>query len=279
MNKERRDEREAKRIVENVLGVALEHADKHGGVDYLSADGRHAVEVTRVTDGRRRAGRVALDTSREADEPAGDLRTCWLTFAPDTQPGLKTFVQRVHPALMELEQAGETSFERQRAAVHVIQRGPLSHIYRPLIEAGVERASAVPDHAHRRHAHRVIPTLGSGGTSSGSDQALGLLTDALGEKQDNPKKLLASGVEHRRLFVWIDADTRFDIARPLSHEAPSWHDGFGLPSTPPALDTAITHLWVVHQGSRMGWFWDGQAWQGLRDRTENSQASSPTSIC
>lgn len=47
MNKERRDERDAKAIVEKTLEIELEHADKEGGVDYRSTDGRHAVEVTR----------------------------------------------------------------------------------------------------------------------------------------------------------------------------------------------------------------------------------------
>lgn len=271
MNKERPDERDAKQIVEKVTGIALEHADTNGGVDYLSRDGRHAVEVTRVTDGRKRAGRKALAVSREAGTPDGDLQTCWLVFIPETQPRLKAFVQRVHSALVELERAGETYFERERAGIHVIQRGPLSHIYQPLLASGVERASAVPNHAHRRHTHRVIPSLGSGGSSSGSDQTLDLLVEVLSNSEDNPKKLRASGAEHRHLFVWLDDDSRLDIARPLSHEAPSWgEDRFGTPSKPPALDLAITHLWVVHQRSRMGWLWDGKTWQKLPELTEGS---------
>jgi hypothetical protein len=64
MNKERRDERYAKAIVEKTLKIELEHADKEGGVDYRSTDGRHAVEVTRITEGRKRAGRDALNVSR-----------------------------------------------------------------------------------------------------------------------------------------------------------------------------------------------------------------------
>lgn len=203
--------------------------------------------------------------------PAGELRTCWLVFVPETQSKLKVFLQRVHPALVELEGAGETLFEQERAAIHLMQQGPLSHVYQPLIAAGVERASAVPNHAHRPHTHRVIASLGSGGSSSGSDQALDLLIKALDKKEDNPKKLKASGAEERHLFVWLDDDTRLDIARPLSREAPSWVDErFGTPSSPPALDSAITHLWVVHQRSRMGWLWDGRTWRKLPGLSESS---------
>jgi hypothetical protein len=71
MNKERRDERDAKAIVEKTLEIELEHADKEGGVDYRSTDGRHAVEVPRITDGRGRAGRDALNVSRRTDTPEG----------------------------------------------------------------------------------------------------------------------------------------------------------------------------------------------------------------
>lgn len=266
MNLERPNEREAKRIVEKVTGMALKHADANGGVDYLSTDGQHAVEVTRITDGRRRAGRDALAASPAAGMPDGELQTCWLVFTSDTQPRLKAFRQRVHVALVDLERAGETFFDRGRAGTHLIEGGPLSRIYQPLLDAGVERASAMPIHAHKRHAHRVIPSLGSGGSSSGSDPALDLLIEMLSRKEDNPKKLEASGVAHRHLFVWLDDDTRFDIARPLSHEAPSWgEERFGTPSTTPALDPAITHLWVVHESSRMGWLWDGKTWQELHD--------------
>lgn len=266
MNKERPDERDAKNVFEGVTGIELEHADHFGGVDYLSIDGEHAVEITRVTTGGRRAGRDALERSRRAEERGGDLQTCWLAFAPDTVRGLKSFMQRVRPAIVELELAGETFFERQRAAVHVIQRGPLSHVYRTLLDAGVERATAVPNHSHRSHIHEVIPTLGSGGSSSGSDEALDLLVEELSKAVDNPKKLEASEAPFRHLYVWLDNDTRFNISRPLSRDAPSWRDEeFGVPSRMPLLDPAITHLWVVHERSRQGWLWDGEAWRPLRD--------------
>lgn len=266
MNKERPDETDAKSIIEKVLGLELEHADHTGGVDYLSSDGRHAAEVTRVTNGAKRAGRAALDRSRKGGVPEGDLQTCWIAFVPETQSGLMTLHQDIHPAVVELERAGKSGYERQNAALHVLRGGPLSATYRVLLDAGVELASAVPDHARRPHAHRVIPSLVSGGSASGSNDAAARLTQALDAKPDNPSKLRASGREHRHLFVWIDDDTRFDISRPLSREAPSGSDSeFGLPTTSPVLDPAVTHLWVVHQGSRRGWLWDGSTWRDLND--------------
>ncbi|MBO1740722.1 hypothetical protein [Leifsonia sp. TF02-11] len=266
MNREHPDEIDAKEIVERVLEVLLEHADKYGGVDYRSVDGRIALEVTRVTDGWKAASRSALRASRDAGVPEGELQNCWLVFASETQSGLKTFLQRVHPLLLQLEAAGEQSFWDQPAQVHVLERGPLFDIYLPLLQAGVERALAAPhhDHADPSHSHRIIPSLGGGGSVGGSDEALAGLVAELGRKPDNPAKLSSSGAEQRHLFVWLDDDSRFDIARPLSRDAPTWDDGqFGLPSLAPRIDPAVTHLWVVHQRSRRGWLWDGTSWRSL----------------
>ncbi|MFZ4842101.1 hypothetical protein [Mycetocola saprophilus] len=267
MNKERDDERAAKLVIEAVLSICLSHADHTGGVDYVSVDGRHAVEVTRVTDGEKRAGRSALRWAKRAGMPEGDLQTCWLVIVPEGQSGLKTFRRDVYPAIIELEKAGETVFWRQIAALHMLEGGPLSEPYKILLEAGVESASAVPDHSHKKQEHRVIPLLNSGGSSSGSNHAVAQLAAALKRKPDNPDKLKDSGKEHRHLFVWIDDDTPLVISRPLARDAPAWSDGeYGVPTVPPQLDAVITHLWIAHEGTGRGWLWDGAAWCEINGR-------------
>lgn len=269
MNQERPNEAHAKRIVEQVMGIQLDHADTHGGVDYLTPDGTVALEVTAVTDGEKDGARQALRKSVNKGLPAIALQGCWLVFTGEAQPRMKTFVQRVQPAIAELELAGETDFFDQRAAIHVLEERELSHIYRPLLEAGVERASYVPHAPHvddPDHIHQLHVLMGGGGSISGSDEALDRLTEALSEKNDNPKKLRESNAEQRHLFVWLNYDTAFNIARPLQHDEPSWAGGeWGVPSTEPQLDPAITHLWIVHQGSRRGWLWDGESWRELSD--------------
>jgi hypothetical protein len=269
MNQERPNEADAKQIVERVMGVELEHADTRGGVDYLSPDGTVALEVTAVTDGAKKGARDALRKSEAKGAPTTELQGCWIVFAADMQAGMKTFVQRVKPAITELEFAGESYFDEQPAARHVIQEGELSHIYRPLLEAGVERAVYKPHPKHPEdpdHVHRVWISTGSGGSVSGSDESLDRLVEALSEKTDNPTKLRESGAEHRHLFVWLNDDTWHNIARPLSHQNLSSADeGWGLPTTEPLLDPAITHLWIVHERSRLGWLWDGGSWRELRD--------------
>lgn len=269
MNQERQNEATAKQIVERVMGIQLEHADINGGVDYKSPDRTVALEVTAVTDGAKQSARDALSKSEAEGSPTTKLQGCWLVFAADTQPRMKTFVQRVQPAIEELELAGQTYFDDQDAAEHVLDKGELSHIYQPLLEAGVERA--VPFHHPIRpeepdHVHHILISTGSGGSVSGSDESLDRLMEALNKKRDNATKLCASAAEQRHLFVWLNDDTPYNIARPLSHEAPSWGDeGWGLPRTEPQLDPAITHLWVMHARSLLGWLWDGERWQELRE--------------
>jgi hypothetical protein len=261
---ERANELDAKQIVEMRLDIELEHADKTGGVDYKTTEGQVAVEVTRVTDGRKEEGRKALRKPDQTRAFERDLLNCWLVFASDTQFGLKTFRQRVRPWLTELEGAGQGTFRYQRTRGLIRVQHPLAVVYRHLLLAGVERASVVPHRYDPLHHHRVIVSLGSGGSVMGSDDAVTLLSKTLGEKTDNPKKLAASGAEQRHLFVWLDDDTPFGIARPLSRpSSSSENNAFGLPVSAPELDPEITHLWVVHERSRRGWFWDGVSWGAL----------------
>lgn len=267
MNQERPNEAAAKDIVERTTGVDLEHADTNGGVDYLSPDGTVALEVTAVTNGEKKGARDALRKSVAKDDPTTELQGCWIVFAPDNQSKMKTFVQRVKPALAELELAGISRFDQQSAAIHVLQGGAHASLYKPLLEAGVEQAAYEPHPQSQddpAHSHQMLVSTGSGGSASGSDEAVDRLMSELNTRTDDPKKLLESGAEQRHLFVWLNDDSPHKIARPLSHTAPS-SIGWGLPTVTPKLDPAITHLWVMHERSGKGWRWDGNVWAELQD--------------
>lgn len=268
MNQERPNEAAAKRIVERVMGIRLEHADKHGGVDYISPDHTVALEVTAMTEGTKRGAREALSRSKSIGSQT-ELQGCWLVFAADNQPKMKTFIQRVQPAIAKLEFAGETSFDKQRNAVRILGGDERTRIYMRLIEAGVERATFLPpsdDSIEKHHVHSLIVLTGSGGSTGGSNDSLGLLMEALRPKVDNAKKLANSAADQRHLFVWLDDDTPYGISRPLIRSEPSWSEkGWSAPTDKPSLDKAITHLWVVHGGSRRGWFWDGFTWHQLSE--------------
>jgi len=269
MNQERPNERRAKRLVELVMQVQLQHHDTHGGVDYISFDGDVALEVTAVTDGQKDGAWKALKNSEARGAPKAKLQGCWAVSVPDDLAQMNTLIQRVQPAIVELELARESSFDKQQAVTHVFMGGPLAGVYRLLLEAGVERAGHLP-HGQRvddaNHTHRLFTSLGSGGSAGGSDQAVELLLDELRPKVDNLRKLRDSGAGQRHLYVWINDNTAFGIQRPLSHRfSTEVEDLWGLPLGGPVLDPAITHLWVVHERSGSGWLWDGQTWQELQE--------------
>ena len=288
MNKERPEERVAKAIIERELGVALEHADKNGGADYRSLEGASptiAVEVTRVTDEDVRKG---MDAWRKADRSkvsGSSLKGCWLIFTAETTPGLKTYRQRLHPLIVQLEEAGIDSFDDIPAQIRAIEGGEHAELFRKLLQMRVERASTRPHEKEVSpdHVHRVIVSVGGGGSATDSDDAVALLTDVLALKSDNAKKLSESGADQRHLFVWIDGATPFAIERALSHGGEGWvrddedsgavtDDAFGLPAQDPHLDPAISHLWVVHERSARGWLWSAdlgwRALEGLELRDE-----------
>ena len=275
VNKERPNERRAKKVVEKVLGVTLDHADKNGGVDYLSPGGTIALEVTRVTDEDVRKGLRAWSESDKRQASGPPLEACWLVFTAETTPGLKTYRQRVQPLIAELEAAGLDSFTDQRAGLSVLEGREHAELFRKLLRMNVEHASRHPRDTDPEHVHRVVVSVGGGGSASGSDESVVLLSDVLALKDDNAKKLSASGAEQRHMFVWIDAATPFAIERALSHEAPLWNadgdSGFGLPSMAPQLDAAITQLWIAHERSGRGWLWDGQNWRALEDLGSDPQ--------
>lgn len=264
MNQERPNERVAKAIVERELSIQLEHHDTHGGVDYLSADGTVALEVTAVTDGWKRGAGDALRRSERRGAPNVSLQNCWIVSTSLDRTALRTFVQRVAPAIAELEAAGETRFSDQKAGLHILMGGPLSAVYRKLWEAGVEDAGSAP-HAARAdepdHVHRVFVMAGSGGVASSSNDAVSQLMDELRSKTDNPKKLRESRVVSRHLFVWVNDDTEWSISRPvLNAAALGESDWWGLPDVNPDLDSAITDLWIVHERSLRGWRRNGEVW-------------------
>lgn len=260
-NKRRADEDRAQATIQAVTGIALDHADVNGQADFLSVDGvTSAVEVTRVTDGERKSTPLALGKFSEHD---ARLHTCWLVTVADSGVRVKNLVARLVEPVLALERAGRGHFMAQRDAVDLIMRVPGSEMYRPLLDAKIDDAVAVDDGDRSDHVHSIHIMLTGGGTASDSDTALELLEDELKKpkRDDNPKKLILAARDQRHLFVWLDWHTEFGIARALQKDDPVH---FGLPSRPPKLSSGITHLWVVHEGSGQGWYWNGERWESVQ---------------
>lgn len=260
-NKRRADEDRAQATIQTVTGVALDHADVNGQADFLSIDGvTSAVEVTRVTDGERKSTPLALGKFSEHDPR---LSTCWLVTVADSGVRVKNLAARLVEPVLDLERSGRGHFMAQRDAVDLIMRVPGSEMYRPLLDAKIDDAVAVDDGGRSEHVHSIHIMLTGGGTASDSDTALELLENELSkpERDDNPRKLLLAAREQSHLFVWLDWYTDYGIARALQQGRA---EPFDLPRRPPRLPPVVTHLWVVHEGSGHGWFWNGIRWKAVQ---------------
>lgn len=262
-NVEREDEKKARRIVESVLRVEIEHFDTDGGVDYLARDGGVAVEVTRVTDGRKRAARSGL--ARSADDTFDPpLASCWIVLVSSTHASTKNLAQRLRSVLADCEAVGISYFYRDEINLYLLQRPDQQALIGRMNNTGIESAWTAPHREDPEHLHEVFLSLTTDGSVGGSNESLANLMGELGTKTDNVKKLQDSGVPNRVLFVWLDGDTPYEIARPLAGEPPTdLEQQFGLPSVVPNLDPAITELWIVHEGTQRGWRWDGAHWSWL----------------
>ncbi|TQS88617.1 hypothetical protein EU811_20965 [Arthrobacter sp. TS-15] len=278
MNHERDDEDAARKIVESVRGIQLEHADVNGEVDYLSNDRSVALEVTRVTEKEKKDTRRTFEKSA-TDGSEARLQTCWTVTVSEVHRPAKDIVQRVQPLVAELESAGLTSFYEQDARNHVDDNGEFSHIYSQLLKAGVAEALPLeerPDCPEHAHSVRISPW--GGGPVGDSNSSLAKLIEELEKPKMRKKaeKLWRSGATERHLFVWLDDDTAGSISRPLSHEPPSRADEeWGTPTDRPPLDSAITHLWIMHERSGMGWRWDGETWWGLHEPQADALLNEP----
>lgn len=268
MNQERPNEARAKRVVERVAGVKLEHADSRGGVDYMSPDGTIAVEVTRVTEKKRIEGRDALQRARKKVTGFASLRTCWRIVLSDLQPGLGTAVQRTLPSLLKLEARNEAAFDWHDGRARIRRDAELEDVYGPLVRAGVAKAWAMPAHGHHAGEHRVIPSLISGGGVGSVDDALHALEKTLADARDNFVKLGSSQARSRHLFVWIDDDTDHGTARALSSLTDGAPGESGVPTRAPQIDASVTALWIVHEHSGRGWLWSEGRWEGIQMTAE-----------
>lgn len=267
MNRERPDEAGARALVERVMDVSLEHADKTGGVDYLCQDGTVALEVTRFTDAEKLRGRAAARSSHGSSAASSHLRSGWVLMVPETQPKMKSLVQSVLPHLRLLEGVDETYFCSHQATIHIRRGRPLSGAYE-VLQAGVKRAGALGDDPtpQKSHIHRVLLSLGSSGTVRGKDEALQGLDAELSARQDNLKKLHAKATEERHSFVWLDDAIPYEVARPLHRLAPDRIPGGEMVlSRPPQLDPIGTQLWVVSEESGLGWLGHREIWTYLAE--------------
>lgn len=257
-NNERPEERAARVVVEEDLGVPLCHADADGDVDYrfTAAEGRSGVlEVTAVTNQRTKSAWRAIDKARSTHGPAPSLRQCWQIWINESEATYKGLLDRLEPALATLEEAGR-HYGRGGLGDFIGSPTAEMHAAAALSREKVTWAMPFPElcraEGHER-PHRIDLVMESGGTASGSDATLTLIEMEVNAKPDNFGKLRGGEVKH--LFVWVDAATDIAVARPFRGGRAAKWEHFGLPTRAPSLLEPVDQLWIVDRVTSAGWVW------------------------
>jgi hypothetical protein len=243
-------ERAAKSVIEAVIrGGRMEfHSDQsHSIVDFdlEYADGTvAAVEATAsvnqqrlVTEARVRKGGHFVGRSQ--------CRKDWFVF-PSVGADIRRIRENVDQYLAAIEADGLSQFHNQADA------DLYASVQRIVEDLNIEGGGVV---------HWKTPGIGLGGLGwSGTVSAhhVQAAVEHEANKEDNKKKLLASGRAERHLFVHID---------PTNSQSWIAVRDLAPPDSPPRLPMQITEVWVAAcAGSVNGWIvWRGNSagWQNV----------------
>lgn len=256
---ERKDERDARMIVERVLNVNLKFADFYGGVDFeFVRNERVAVlEVSRITREESRRGQEAW-LKRGTSVQAPQLRNSWLVMT-DGYPMYKNIGQSLGSALAQFE---AHHLERYEAEMQwwLRQVPTLGEALRALDRRMVRTATSFAcfETRPKEEVSKIHLLPSSAWISDGPNGTVAELATyiASGASDDNFKKLMSVDASERHLWFWVDAHTMERMRHPV-HD-PDGH--YSLPAVMPDLPEHVTHLWLVDDVAKHGWLWtrDGE---------------------
>lgn len=240
---ERPDEAAARRIVESECHVHLEFADLTGGVDYLTLDNSVALEVTRFTDGLLRRD-MAVASGADHVTELGTGYDWHVTF--DGYPRYDGLAGRLYPPLHVLETHGLEHWDPARMAWWA-QR--VETLREAVVILAQERVVDAQARLSAQRPTRLFVSTSGGWTYGGPDAALEVLEAAIAADSKHLDKLQEQAAQQRQLWIWTDVATTGSLRRAFSPEEQR------LPSRPPDLPSAVTHLWCVDEGHNRGWAW------------------------
>lgn len=257
---ERKDEREAREVVEKVLGVELFFADLNGDVDFrFIRDNRQvALEVSRLTRSRDRQG--SYEWSRESKSfDAPQLRSSWLVLT-DGYPRFDGIDADLGQALHHLEIHSLDCYGESmdwwlgrvptlNIALHLFRQRKVRAAY------AYQREGSSKDVEGISKIH-----LGISGTwmSDGPNGAVEELNKCLALPLVTKKfdKLDRAGADERHLWLWVDSFTLGRLREPIR----DFDDHRSLPVVAPDLPSFISHLWLVDDVAKHGWLWAANQW-------------------
>lgn len=256
---EKKDEKEAREIVEEELGVELEFADLNGDVDYrFVRDGKDAVlEVSRLTREDHRQGDYEWGRTVKSFE-APWLRNHWIVVS-EGYPQFSGLWEALGPAIRDLE-------------VHRISRYGesmdwwLRHV--PTLEAALEvfrerkvqAAHPISGDPNSQEAGstKIYLAVSDSWRSDGPNGAVEELNRQLNDRVAKSKfrKLESAHVDECHIWFWVDSFSISRLREPVRDE----DHHLNLPDVPPDLPRFVSHLWLVDDVAKHGWIWADGKW-------------------
>lgn len=262
-NGERREERTAAKIVEDLYGAETCFVgDAQGSHDYdlLLRNGRRgALEVTSCTNPERRQQNAEIaKVSGFETIRVETLRYRWDIWLKDATSSPRKVAKDGPKVLADLEKRGcLEEVDGNAFPDDCLFYNP--DIARRLRECGIGDAIGCTDDPPGIFI--LPPGSGTGDSKFNVNTAI----EAAAKRRDNRRKLSDPELAERHLFVWFDI-TEFD----------PWYAIYkkSLPSTDPQIPDEITHAWAAgipfDGGDAAVWLWDGtQGWRSMHyHRTE-----------
>lgn len=257
-NQMRRSEKIAEAVLKAVLhSVEVRYHDTGSG-DSLhdfeiikGTDVFAAVEVTETTRGKQKA--LEAELKRNADEtPAKQVEGTWLVFLDPGSTRLERRAAEIDSCLAKFEKRGVQHFIASDGVpddVTVERKEAFDQAWKLRILCADR---------HSLRGARILVTSGAGEVFCSSQDYVNLRIAELARKDDNRRKLRASGCARRILFVVVDQSTDYPCWKQVANH--------GLKGTPPTLPPEITEVWVTardRDGKFVVWRASGARWQRL----------------
>ncbi|MBF6427830.1 hypothetical protein IU440_24420 [Nocardia cyriacigeorgica] len=263
---ERRDEYAARLIVEANTDHLLEVIDNGSAnnlVDYqiVNTCGRivGALEVGRNTDSTARRSEDAYRRKASTPRRVDGLTTSWLVMCERDRTKFSGLFERLAPLLHELESTSRTYVDVGRAHPYGGQDRTIDWKLKTL---GVLSASSLEprDDCPEVFVESMSDYVSALGADVAVSEAEKWLDSEQPDQQGARRKLMATGLLERHMFVWVD---HYDVQASRGLAEPE------LPVRTPTLPAEITHLWLAADSGLRGiggWHWSPErGWIALAE--------------
>lgn len=250
---ESEEEIAARILFENITFIKLMSNEngEPGQVDYISEDIQYScvLEVTTHTNEIRRALRKG-DKDYTGIICRPELLSDWVIQTRDW-PRRKLIEKEVIPQLQTLNVHGISEYYKSSHEWWMRKVPTLENAINVFNSASVEyvKKQTLVNRDETGFSNVVLLPMVNW-TYGGPDSALEIIETSTLLDSGNRKKLSGVDARTRHLFIWVNDDTDGNVLEAFNSI------NLELPSRHPNLPAEITHLWIVHRKTEIGWYFD-----------------------